>query len=773
MLNKAKRSDKVTRKRATHVFGARVILPVVGLVASIIAFAVWVVVFSAEQSDNAAIKRDASAVGSALQTVIDRMPQEQRSVFVADEAYKKIVLNFNPQWIHNNIGRQLHAIHGHDIVAIVSANNRPLYLMSGGKKRPAMGFEAIRGDIAHLIADLQRSYRRQMVRQPRRAHSALKSLNPNRSNHLVSNIHVMDIVKIGRRIAIAGVMAVSRAGGQHVVDLRSSPMVISIKYLDLQVLAGIADNAVVEKLSITDEVKHPGDNKKIGQITLQNRRGADLGALHWKSDLPGTVLANRATPLVVLSVFTLLGLTFFILLAARRAAAEIEASESKVRYESLHDSLTSLPNRTYFKKRMSRALDLVKASDVRIGCAVIDLNAFMEVNNTFGHKVGDALIKEVAGRLRRMFDADAFIARTGGDEFAILRHKIRDSGEMSAFCRRIEEVFKMPFFVDGIQISESACIGFTIGRDDGDNPEDILRRADLALHQAKKSSDRNIVQFTQALEDRINERQILVDDLRNALAHNDLYLHYQPLISSDDLKICGVEALLRWHHPRHGNIPPDVFIPIAEEFQLIDEIGRWVLNAACRDAVKWPDIPVAVNISPRHLCQSDFIAQVDAALTAHALAPSRLAIEVTESVVLEHEDVAHRVFDELRNAGIKVALDDFGTGYSSLSYLERFRFDKLKIDRAFLRNLETSLQAAAIVHTVVGLGDSLNMTIVAEGVETEAQRRFLQAAGCHQLQGYLFSKPVAANEITKRFFQAAGDAANSDAVSPERPSQVA
>lgn len=742
-----------TKRGATRVIGARIIVPVAGLVAGVIAFAVLAIVFSAHESDHTANQRDIAAVSSSLKAMIDRMPQEQQSVFVGDEAYQKIVLNFDPQWIHNNIGQQLASVHGHDIVAIVSAANRPLYVMSDGKKRPITHFEQLRPGISHLADAVQRLNREKLIQGQRAGDDGENAFLRQRANVLVDRIYAVDVVDIGGKAAIASAMAVTPAAGPRVVDLRSISMVVSIKFLSRPVLAKIADSAVVGGLFVEPHDNRLAARHRIGNLPLRTLDGKTLGALHWQPDLPGTALTRRGMPVVILAVFTLIGLTIFILSAARAAAREIEASESKLRFDSLHDSLTGLPNRLCFKKHVKNALAEAVAKETDIGCAYLDLDAFKEINDTFGHHIGDELIKDVGRRLSATIVHGGIVARTGGDEFAVLCRDIEDAAAMTAVCERIIAALKEPFDIAGHRLVESGSIGFAVGPENGTSADDILRRADMALHHAKNGSGRQIVQFTPALEDRVHERQILITDLRSALADNDLHLNYQPLIDSNDLSIVGVEALLRWRHPVHGNIPPDVFIPIAEEFRLIDEIGRWVIDRSCKDAESWPGLPFAVNISPLHLCQPDFVSQVQEILERNGVDPRRLTIEVTESIVLEHEDIAHRVFEELRREGICISLDDFGTGYSSLSYLERFKFDKIKIDRTFLRNLETSEPAAAIIHSVIGLGDSLNMTIVAEGVENVAQRCFLQAAGCHQLQGFLFSKPIPPAAITAQYFR--------------------
>jgi len=737
-------------KQATRLIGARVIFPIVTLVAGIILFAIGAIAFSARQSDEAANRRDLSAVISALDVLVRRMPQEQQSVFVGNEAYEKIVLEFNHKWTHDNIGRQLNEVHGHDIVAVVSATGRPLYMMLSGKKQPATEFSAIFDSISGLVAEVQNRRRRDIVEAATDKTETQDRLNRFRRNNLVKKVHAVDIAKIDGHVAIVSAMAVTPAVGPQVADLRSIPMVISVKFLSETVLKEVGKTAVVEDISFEPLDIARKHTINLAHMLLRDHDNKPLGMLHWKSSLPGTKLVEKAAPVAALAFLMLIAFTIFIINTAHRAAREVEASEAKARHDALFDALTGLPNRHGFTRHVTAMLEAAEASRARVGCARMDINGFTEINDTYGHDVGDKVLVEVASRITGALGTDRLLARSGGDEFAVCCPNLATVTEMTAICNVIMSVLAEPVRISDYSLICNVSIGYAVAPEHGTTTEEILRRADVAMHTAKKNAPGTIVPFTMAIEDRTRERQSLIHDLRQALASSGLKVLYQPIIDSADLSTIGVEALIRWDHPERGPISPAVFIPIAEEFGMIDEIGRWVLTTACHDGQQWPDISVAVNISPVHLRQPDFARQVAAITELTGFDPTRLTIEVTESIVLEHEAEARRIFEQMHDAGVKIALDDFGTGYSSLSYLEQFRFDKLKIDRAFLKNLETSPQAAAIVHTIVGLGDTLSMTIVAEGVENEAQCRFLQAIGCHELQGFLFSKPISADDIDRR-----------------------
>ena len=739
-----------TEELASKLVGVRLVVPIAGLVVGIILFAVFGMAFSANKSDQTANNRNVNAIKSAVENIIQRMPQEQQSVFVGNEAYEKIVLSFDPRWTHTNIGRQLNAVHGHDMVAIISATGRPIYMMENGKKRAVSQFESYRQGVDGLVMGVQRLYRRHLINDRNGATTGAKIGAYGKVNQFVHKIHAFDAINLNGKVAFASVMAVSPTTGPKVVDLRSVATVISIKFLNAKVLSDIAASAVVQNLYVKPPSAAASAAAESGNYTIRNRNGRVSGILHWDAEQPGTDLVIQAMPMIALVIFTMIGLTIIILKTARDAAIAMQARESKARHDALHDPLTGLPNRNCFIRQVSTAIQNGKRDKSRIGCARMDLNDFKEINDTHGHLAGDRLIIEVGNRLGAVIGPDAFLARSGGDEYAILQLNVSDVSAMHAVCAEINKAMSKPFVIGDNRLVLSGNIGFAVAPDHAGSAEELVRRADMALHHAKKNKNIAIVRYSKSLEDRISERQALIHDLRYALAEEQLNLVYQPLIDADSLQTVGVEALLRWHHPKLGNIPPTVFIPLAEEFGLIDEIGRWVVATACRESRQWSDLPVAVNISPLHLCQPDFREQMEKITHAAGFENNRLTIEVTESALIEYGDKAGRILDSLRAVGMRIALDDFGTGYSSLSYLEQFSFDKIKIDRSFLRNLETSQRAAAIIHAIVGLADALNMTIVAEGVENEAQCRFLQATGCHQLQGFLFSKPVLAEQIGER-----------------------
>ena len=426
---------------------------------------------------------------------------------------------------------------------------------------------------------------------------------------------------------------------------------------------------------------------------------------------------------------------------------EKKRSDERVAYLAMHDSLTDLPNRASFEQSLDIAVSRLAAGE-RFAVFCLDLDEFKSINDTFGHAAGDALLRAVAARLKRLADSKTSLARLAGDEFAILLSGLmdRDRRQANAFAERIVDALSAPYYLEGARLSIGASVGVAIAPDDG--AKEVMRRADLALYRVKLEGKRGYRFYEAEMDERIEATRALTADLRQALDRNEFILDFQPLVSAADGAVQGFEALIRWRHPVRGDISPTQFIPIAEETGVIISLGEWILREACRIAVAWPPhLSVAVNLSPKQLRHSDVPTIVRAALRDSGLPAERLELEVTESVFLEATPATRAMLTTLRAMKVRLSLDDFGTGYSSLSYLRRSSFDKLKIDQCFVRELPHEKADLAIVRAIVELATTLGMKVAAEGVETEAQRACLQQQGCHQFQGYLFSKPVRAEDV--------------------------
>jgi diguanylate cyclase (GGDEF)-like protein/PAS domain S-box-containing protein len=424
---------------------------------------------------------------------------------------------------------------------------------------------------------------------------------------------------------------------------------------------------------------------------------------------------------------------------------ERRQAEARIIHMARHDALTDLPNRSLFRERIERGL----SRGEKLAILFVDLDRFKTVNDTLGHPIGDALLCAVTKRLQKAVRGSDMVARLGGDEFAVIQlgAKPTDASELAS---RIIEALSEPFELMGNQVIIGASIGIAIAPTDGREPDQLLRNSDMALYRAKGNGRGTYHFFQPEMDAEMQARHVLEVDLRKAMLAGEFELYYQPIVSVASGKIVGCEALIRWNHPQRGLVTPDDFIPIAEEIGLIAPLGEWVLRQACRDAAAWPGIQmVAVNLSAVQFRNQTLALNVASALNDSGLDPRRLVLEITETVLLQNNSAVLDTLHQIRDLGVKISMDDFGTGYSSLSYLRKFPFDKIKIDRSFIRELGKKDDCRAIIRAITRLASSLGMVTIAEGVETNEQLEILRIEGCTQVQGFLLSAPTSAREIVK------------------------
>ena len=427
---------------------------------------------------------------------------------------------------------------------------------------------------------------------------------------------------------------------------------------------------------------------------------------------------------------------------------ERRRAESQIAYMAHHDALTDLANRVLFRERLDQALVLAQRKGATIAVLCLDLDRFKDVNDSLGHETGDALLKAVSRRLRSCVREGDMVARLGGDEFAVLRVATTEPHDCAQLASRIINAISAPYEVEGQEIVIGTSVGIALAIEGKLAPDQILKHADLALYRAKSDRRGTYRFFEPEMDAQLQARRLLEADLRKALANQEFELAYQPQINIRRNEITGFEALLRWYHPERGAVSPAEFIPVAEDIGLISAVGDWVIEQACAEAATWPyGIKVAVNLSPVQFRNRTLVQSVSRALARSGLAPSRLELEITESVLLQDNDATLATLHQLRELGVCIAMDDFGTGYSSLSYLRSFPFDKIKIDQSFVRELTSRADCLAIVQSITRLGSSLGMITTAEGVETEEQYLHLQAAGCTEVQGYYFGRPGPAKDL--------------------------
>jgi diguanylate cyclase (GGDEF)-like protein len=422
-------------------------------------------------------------------------------------------------------------------------------------------------------------------------------------------------------------------------------------------------------------------------------------------------------------------------------------AEQNIARIARHDSLTDQPNRLLFREKMAEGLARVQAGGEAMAVLCLDLDNFKTINDTLGHPIGDALLRAVAQRLRSVVGEDDTIARLGGDEFAILQAATSPYAA-EALAGRVVDVLASPIVVEGHEINTGLSVGIALAPSDGTAADHLMKCADLALYRAKAEGRGLFRFFEPEMDARIQRRRALEIDLRRALTSGEFHLVYQPQLNLATNALTGMEALLRWTHPERQAVLPAEFIPVAEETGLIVPLGEWVLRRACAEAAHWPDaIRVAVNLSPVQFRSRGLVAMVTQALAAAGLPATRLEIEITEAALLQKDEMTVAMLHQLRALGVRISMDDFGTGYSSLSYLRSFPFDKIKIDRSFIADIERNGDSEAIIRAIAELGASLGIATTAEGIETKEQLELVRRAGCTEVQGYLLSRPRPAVEV--------------------------
>ncbi|MBA4190717.1 MAG: hypothetical protein C0467_22255 [Planctomycetaceae bacterium] len=438
-------------------------------------------------------------------------------------------------------------------------------------------------------------------------------------------------------------------------------------------------------------------------------------------------------------------------IGVKEDVTERKAAERQLEHQALHDSLTGLPNRALFREQLIRAISWAKRNRTQVALFFLDLDRFKNVNDTLGHPVGDELLRGVASRLRGVIRESDTVARLGGDEFAILVPDLNRLEDAAAVARKVVAALAAPFHIGTQEIHTSGSLGITMFPTDAIELEGLFRNADLALYQAKRGGRNRLCFFSEEMDREVRSRIALEANLRFALERRELFLEYQPIISLEGERLVGVEALVRWRHPRDGVIAPGRFVPIAEESGLIVPLGEWILRTACRQLREWQDrgakIRVSVNISSVQFRHEDFAATVSHVLVETGVDPAGLELELTESILMHDIQTGSRLMMRLHEMGLRLSIDDFGTGYSSLSYLRRLPAGTLKIDPSFVQAIESKHKDAAIVKAIIHLGHDIGLNVLAEGVETPAQRDYLREHRCDEVQGFLYSRPVAAAEI--------------------------
>lgn len=742
-------------------FFVQVVLPLLTVLVLSLVGAIYAIQWATNRSDAASLSQQRRMVEVAIETTVDSIAMQQRSVALWRPLAAELQnVPPDPVFLDENIGGWLHAMFGHDRSYIVDGTGVPVYANIDGTRAPPEASAATAGDVATLLRTTgwrpsQEHAERILLIDGRPAVVALSRIPPldseTEGGAPPTPFGASDARGDAAPVAASNASAAPQAAvasQEQSASPHASFSMINVMFLDADYLGDLSQRTLLRDLRFVAAGRPAPARRNEGRFALPVAAGQPSGELVWRADTPGTEMRRAIAPAAFAVLAAVMGIFGVMTRRLWRSSCdllqtlrELRASEAHAQHLAFHDVLTGLPNRAMFDERLGQALARAVRMQTRTAVLIMDLDRFKQVNDTMGHHAGDALIKEIAVRLAgEMRDGDT-VARVGGDEFMIVLNDIDGARDTAAVCERLLVAVRRPFNLLGNQTVPAATIGFALAPDDASDRSELVRRADIALYAAKSAGRDTWAQFDQSMDDTVKLRNAVATDLRAALTEErDLQVFYQPQVDGSGRRVLGLEALLRWDHPTRGAIRPDEFIPIAEETGLIGPLGEWVFRQACRTARRWPSLFMAVNVSPVQFRNAALAERLVAIAREEQCDPARMELEITEGLLLEDDDGVRATLSAMRDAGFKIALDDFGTGYSSLSYLQRFPVDKIKIDRSFTHSLSASRDTPAIIDSVVGLGRAMNLAITAEGVETPEQMTALVAAGCTELQGYLFSR---------------------------------
>lgn len=706
------------RSLSSEVTIAVVMLGLLGM-AILSIFTYWAML----RVDAEAAAREKTLISRAIDEKISAVRRDQQKVTVGDDPF--YLTRFADQsWMAENVGAWMSASYGHEQGYVLDERDNAIYAMKDGATVATKEFDRV----SRRIAPLVRKVRHLLREDPE-----------------VGDLGVGDVVSIAGKPSIVTVKPIVPSTDRAALTVGEEYLHVAVKHVDSEFFASLGERYLVANVRFRPRELDPaGENA----VPLAGARAWHLGYVVWDRERPGLQLIKEAAPGLGTAFFVVATLVMFLLVRIRRAAEQVHESESRFQHLATHDALTGMPNRALLYQKLDEMLSVATGSGSAFALHYVDLDRFKNVNDTLGHPAGDRLIRSVAIRLAEVAEDGDMVARLGGDEFAIVQADVADQEDAEWLASRVMSMMAQPFDVMGNQVFIGASMGIAIAPEVATNRSDLLRKADIALYEAKGAGKGQYCVFYPELDDAVREKQVIERDLRDALKNNvGLRVVYQPIYAIDGATIVGAEALVRWDHPDRGPLPPGAFVPVAEERGLIQQLGAWVLREACCTA-KTLDLPwVAVNVSAIQFRDRAFAEQVLDLLDDLRLDPKRLQLEITEGLLLDLTDDVRDVLVTLRGAGVRIALDDFGTGYSSLQYLHRYEMDKIKIDRAFVQRLGSSEDSDAIVRAMLDLARGLDLTVTAEGVETPDQLRMLVEFGCSELQGFLLSRPVDAQSL--------------------------
>ncbi|KQO75801.1 bifunctional diguanylate cyclase/phosphodiesterase [Rhizobium sp. Leaf262] len=700
--------------RSTVVAG---VLSAVAIVVVIVTLLILSALRNVAENTNALDEqRSLETTSGAITTYIRQLDATLNDYAAWDDAAQYVYAPDGMDWLASNYGDMTVNSELFDTAVLIDMENRVLMAYRDGKPVDWSLTEYFGDGLSGLIE---------------KARSAPAGLAPEASG----------FIKTRDGIAAVGVALVRNKSGELKAADTERRYLIFARHLTAEKVDKLAHTYVINGLAL-----QPADVGATNFVSITNPVGEVLGNLTWRSQMPGDISLAEVRPRVLIANAIIL-LFFLALLAIGFAALrKLKSDEASARHELLRDRLSGLKNRPGLFVGLKQLLGRSQQEGSYVKLIYLDLDGFKEVNDSFGHGAGDLLIKGVAAALQ-VLAADRLLARLGGDEFAIALEGPEARMEGRRLCDDLLALFSEPFMIGDRVASIGCSIGTAVAKAGDIDGEELLRRADMAMYEAKENGRGRYMSYEPYMDTRREEKNQLEADLKYAIEHDEIKVVFQPVVNTLTRRITGVEALARWNRAGYGPVSPDVFIPAAESSGLIDQLGLSVLRKACKAAQDWPQIKLAVNISPVQFRNPLFASQVASILTHHDIAPQRVMLEMTEGYFIHHPERATTAIDKLKQIGVSIALDDFGSGFASIGYLRQFGFDRMKIDKSLVVALDEGGRSLEMLTATIALAKSLGIPVTAEGIETEDQAAILQLCGCDELQGYLFSKPVQPEQI--------------------------
>ena len=702
------------------------------LILTTLALCVW---WAVDRIDARALQDERVSIESTLQGELTRIAIEQDSSAAWDEAVAK-VRERDQAWIAENLAEWMSKFFGHDRVYVVAPDNSVVRAAAAGTYAGTTFAPIDVGPVLPLVIEARRGMA-----------EATQGLPD--STEVVRALGMADTLRFSNGdIAFVSIRPILPTS----TEIRQAPgteyLLVSVKLIDQDLLDGIGARLGISELG---KVAYPQNQ---ATVTLRSAEGALVTYLGWRPNRPAAGLLLETAPAAIALLTMGLASLVILLTWVRITSIKLAKSREHATYLAMHDPLTGAANRILFDRKLKDAVGYQYLGEAKVLVVAIDIDHFKEINDSLGHAAGDQLLSQVAKRLTFELAEEATLGRLGGDEFAVVQPGVISEGQALWICQRLANALQQPFYLEESSTTVTFSLGIALEEGAKTLPSEILRRADVALYVAKNEGRNRLKLYSPDMDESRQQRRALETDLRNALAiEAGLYLVYQPIFLARSGEIAGAEALVRWNHPTRGHMAPDQFISLAEETGIINQLGLWVLREACSLAVRL-DLPsIAVNVSPVQFQDEDLANNILRIVRTTGLDAARLEIEITEGVLLQNSRTVQKTLAGLRVAGIRIALDDFGTGYSSISYLRSYTIDRLKIDRSFTRMVTEDTATALIVRSIIEMADALGISVTAEGIEEEGQRRALAQMGCSYFQGFLLSRPLNPDDLASLLAQ--------------------